>query len=48
MDNVLIRFEIYVDDKLRFIKNNVRDKKNITKLLDKKGIEYKVKEHKFY
>jgi hypothetical protein len=48
MDNVLIRFEIYVDDKLRFIKNNVRDKKIITKLLDQKGIKYFIKEIKFY
>lgn len=35
----LIRFEIFVDGKLRFIKNNLRDKNIIINLLDQKGID---------
>ena len=39
MKNIrLIKFEIFVDGKLRFIKNNLRDKNIIIKLLDQKGI----------
>jgi hypothetical protein len=45
---MLSRFEIYVDDKLRFIKNSVRDKDIITKLLDQKRIKYYIKEIKLY
>lgn len=48
MKNILSKFEIYVDGKLRFIKNNLRDKQTITKLLDEKGIKYQVIEHNFY
>lgn len=42
------RFEIYVEGKLRFIKNSFHDKEIITKLLAQKGIEYVVKEFKLY
>jgi hypothetical protein len=48
MKNELSRFEIYVDGKLRFIKNNLRDKDNILKLLKEKSIDFEVKQIKFY
>lgn len=48
MKNKLSKFEIYVNGKLRFIKNNVRDKNLLTKLLKEKGINFEIKEHKLY
>jgi len=49
MKNVsLNKFEIFVDGKLRFIKNTIREKDTITKLLKQKGISFEVKEYNLY
>jgi len=48
MNTEIKKFEIFVNGKLRFIKNNVRDKEIIRKELIKKGIDFKIKEHKLY
>lgn len=48
-NTTLSKFEIFVDGKLRFIKNNLREKNNIITLLQQKGINnVHVNEIKFY
>lgn len=44
----LKRFKIFVDGKLRFIKNTDREKDDLCKLLSQKGIIFEIQEEKLY
>lgn len=48
MKGNIMKYEIYVDGKLRFIKNSINDKNFIVNLLKKKEMNYNVKEIKLY
>lgn len=48
MKNKLYKFEFYVNNELRFIKNTVNEKNNLLKALNKIGIKPEVKTIELY